>query len=488
MLSVRLFAIARPSPWPLFLVSLALPGVWVARDRSSRPDTPVVHAVLVDRSFDSHLQLKLALATIKRMTELLDRVVDTHEVASELRADRRAELVRNPNYVHGDFETVGLYSDEIVVLSQVRPGKNRALDDLKESILTSGLLNQLDVARVDRQLMEEYIAFTNRVWSSDRSIEEFDDLASDDYYYLLCAGHSRQQAIVELEEEGRLTEAYPIRSKLHAVVSIEDILRIQVEENTHTTPPIERQAMAVVEYYCWGLENGKWHDEDGFLRSEDGVEAKSGIVKDGLLFAKLPNDIRQFVFAKHIPYEAGVQLGQAGELYMRYLEFERGAALWTLPPEEQEIMQQTYSEWLAIRANHIFEHRLNSSASKKHLMSLQQQLKEKMKPKKDISQAEKDEMLFADFEEDIRKSSIAEVRRIQNENRRELRQLLQHYTTWPSESAYELLVLNGPFIAPEEYQKLLWGFKDSTRRAGEKLGSVAMANAFGGEGSLNEFT
>ena len=111
-----------------------------------------------------------------------------------------------------------------------------------------------------------------------------------------------------------------------------------------------------------------------------------------------------------------------------------------------------------------------------------------MKPKKEISQAERDEMLFADFEEDIRKSSIAEVRRIQNENKRELRQLLHHYTAWPSESAYELLTLNGPFIVPEEYQKLLWDLKDSTRRAGEKLGSVAMANAFSGEGSLNEFT
>lgn len=236
------------------------------------------------------------------------------------RMEYASAIEQKERKVFGRYETVDVPVDLLVRMPQVRKGNNSELDKLKDSI-RSRLLNAIDVARMEEPELEKYIAFVNRTWRADVSIENYyhqrqwDDNGNP-YYYLVIAGHSRTEAISQLQDENPDYE-YAVAAKIHDVTEYDDIIAIQLDENIYSPPQPARRATAIVEAYRHGIETGKWEDEKQFLE-RSGDKFSADVLKDALGFAKLPLEAQDFVFTGSISYSAAVALGRASDTLREY--------------------------------------------------------------------------------------------------------------------------------------------------------------------------
>ena len=225
------------------------------------------------------------------MTEVMERTVLNRQV--EHSTDRRFE-----RFTYGTR-----YSDEIVKLSQVRGEQNIVSGELVTDIRNNGLINPLDIAIVSEELLIEYLSFVEKTWGSAAEIDEFTHLRQEDgSYSLLMAGHSREQAIEDIEEQDALENGvmvrHPIPVKIHEnIESVWDIIRIQLGENIHSQPPKERQAIALVEAF----EFGGWDSVEDFLAEANIKNVTKGFMEKALQFRKLPKEIRSYVLAGPVP-------------------------------------------------------------------------------------------------------------------------------------------------------------------------------------------
>ncbi len=226
--------------------------------------------------------------------------------APPMSAGREIEPIR-------ERKTVTLPLDGFVKLEQIRGDRNPVTTELKNSILEKGLLHDPLVARVDDRVLGEYIAFVNKTWKSKVSIEDFArQRQPDGWYYLIVAGHTRHQALVELVAEGKLPSSQKMRGSIVDVEGVWDIISYQVAENIHSTPKKERAATAIVEAYLYGISTGMWESQAEFLkiRKEAGDQISSFMLKNALNFSNLPADIRDQILGGVLPYSVGVEMGR----------------------------------------------------------------------------------------------------------------------------------------------------------------------------------
>ena len=229
--------------------------------------------------------------------------------------------VTKPRYerVHGRYERIELFSNQFVKLAQIRGERNTVSEELKADIVHQGLINPVDVVRIDESLLVDYIDFVNRVWSSSSVLDDFSTQRNEDgTYHLLVAGYSRHLAIEEAEDEG-LMARYPIEAKVHSAESIWDIVTIQSSENIHSTPPKERRAIALVEAYELGLAEGRWTNQQEYIDSTEGNETTMHALQEAQSFSRLPPRVRNLVFDGTIPFSAGVQIGRSVGVIREYL-------------------------------------------------------------------------------------------------------------------------------------------------------------------------
>lgn len=261
--------------------------------------------------------------------------------------------------VRGRYELVQLHSDEVVKLSQVRRERNRAGGQLKADIyersqnnVDESLINPIDVAYVDEAQLVEYLEFVRKTWGSSATLEEFSkQRTAEGKYFLIIAGHSRHQAIQELEEEHAEDGTFnrvPIEMKVHTVNTVWDIIRAQIGENISSNPGPERQAIAIVEAYYYGL--GKdWNNEEEFIE-RCGIEGMTdGVFGQAMNFAALPDAIRSFVLGGPVNYKTGVEIGKCVPLLKELFYAKHGGEL------EQSHLEEMLKRECAILVNTIVE-------------------------------------------------------------------------------------------------------------------------------------
>lgn len=396
------------------------------------------------------------------------------------------ERDRSPERAHGYFETMLLFSDEFIKLSQVRPGKNPILEDLKNSIERVGMLNAIDVAKMDTALLEEYIEFTNMVWGSERSVDDLRPLGVDGYYYPLVAGHSRHQAIEELEAEGRI-EQRPIQTKVHPVASIEDILDLQLGENLHSVPSMERRALAAVEHFTFGVMKGKWTDQDDYYAQHPDLQHDKSLLEDGLVISQLPPNLQEYVFKKKVAFATGIELAKTGRIMRRHIEHLAGAKFSAMDEDTTVKSEQLYHQRLNILASKIANKRLNASAAKKVLMAERQRMNNEIYGKapddtKADSPVPNKEVDVVEFAEDATLFDIlfepeSELDRAIKEADKEFNALLAQYANAPSSFALELIELAIPSVAEQRRQEILADFDRANRIGMSMLGGNVLRSA-----------
>lgn len=279
------------------------------------------------------------------------------------------EIADSPELlVFGEYEQRPLPVDELVVLPQVRSGLNPDLRDIKESIRANGLLNPIDVARMDEFQLYEYIEFVNHLWNTSIDATQYEPLRHDDgFFYMVIAGHTRTEAIRQLQDEDETNRRYALMTKIHKITDPEEIISLQLDENLHSKPAQERQAMAIVEAYEYGRLHNKWASPAEFSKLNRGKFSRK-ILSEALGFARLPSEARDFVFSGGLSYNAAVELGKASEAFM-----DSAAAQFGLGPEEiptAEVLSdldEAYRLQLARHISHIQAEGLNSTAAKKYI-------------------------------------------------------------------------------------------------------------------------
>lgn len=380
----------------------------------------------------------------------------------------------NPEEAHGKYETIELHSWQFVKLSQIRGEKNPVSQSLKESIAVTGLLNQIDVARVTEEQLAQYIAFTNRTWGSEASIADFADQRMDDgTYHLIIAGHSRHEAIDEGEQEG-LLPPMPLLAKVHPVHEVEDIIELQSAENTHSTPKQERGAMATVESYLWGIETGKWANQKEFIARYEGKNKLNlKEFKEALNFSYLPNKVRQFVLSGVMNYKGGVELGNNVDTVKEYVAWQNGYLGTDDPrladPESEDALLQAKGvhETLMREANFLSIKKLNSTASKAYLRAWRREMDGAIAER--MGKGKREPSLDVLTSVDARRQLEHYLRN----TRRAIGQSLGEITQRPAAHYATIIRLNREIIGEDEEQRLIDEMETSLKKQLSSLGSVA---------------
>lgn len=311
--------------------------------------------------------------------------------------ERKESLTTPERKVFGEYETVQLPVMSYVRLPQVRSSINPALPDLKQSIHTNGLINPIDVARMNQSQLGYYIDFVNRTWKTEVDIDDYAmQKQPDDNYYLVVAGHTRTEAIAQLQMENDAAGyEYEIVAKVHPISQPTDIISIQLDENIHTQAPQEQRAIAVIESFRSGLENDLWRNKAEFMKHVQGKFSRK-VLDEAMGFAQLPPEARDFVFSKQLSYNAGVALGAASETIRHYVAHRLGYDM--VPNEHQDAnFERAYRQEVSLMIARICNSKLNGTAAKKFIAGqVGMMTAQAVVSQGDDSQAELFEMVTAD--------------------------------------------------------------------------------------------
>lgn len=294
-------------------------------------------------------------------------------------------------YVFGmhtrDISNIG----SLIMLGQIRPDDDWFDPVLFEDIARNGLENEPTVGIQDPESFKDYLRFTNDVWRTD---DNFDDFAARDVYKVVISGHRRMHNVWAISRfvSGLINVcggyADPGETLIsHKTVINPDpiqVLSLQMGENIYQSPPPEREAMAIVESYKWGLDQGSWSSAAEFSRVTQG-HFSPRVIREALLFVDLADDLRELVFAGAIHYGTGVELGRTKpaliELYLvRYFE---GKDYSDLTDEQKTGIDEMANEWLGLRSLEIQDHKLNRTAALKMLKGYRRAWAEEIEVAKD---------------------------------------------------------------------------------------------------------
>jgi len=215
--------------------------------------------------------------------------------------------------IFGQYEYMTIDINKLIVFPQVRKVKNAKMDEITNSIEDKGLINPLDVAKLNYEELKNYIDFLNQIWKKDIDINSYQPL--DGYYYVVIAGHTRLESLKQIAKKKEVEVQSAV--KLHNVKTSEEILAIQLDENIYMGTRIEERAIAIIETYRLGIINNKWQDKTEFLQKNQDKFSRN-ILNDALVFADLPSEVQEYVFSNNIPFAVGVELGRISPLIEEY--------------------------------------------------------------------------------------------------------------------------------------------------------------------------
>ncbi len=382
---------------------------------------------------------------------------------------------------HGEHEQIKLPTGAYVKMSQVRREPNKVSEELKDSIEARGLMSQLHVARMSRENLADYIDFVNQLWKSDTTIDEFDlQKQADGFYYLIIDGHSRHQAIEELESEGRLAPGR-IVANVYDVTSPYDIIALQLDGNIYAAPPRERRAIAIVESYEWGVCTGLWRNRQEFLVQNHA--ASESTLAEALSFSYLPTDVRKYVLAGKIPYTAGIELGRAVPDVTSHIAFKTGIDKDASDETQKTMLNEAILNRLIVEVQYIAGAKLNSTAAEKRIRGWRENLRKELQQPADEAEAEAFEA-DALFELGLKDSSVLLAEDIAA-SKKKIAEFMRAYGRTPVSAAEELLHLAAPYVEPEVLKEIYKDFTINRDRGRRRIGEQALMTPEAGSSILD---
>lgn len=365
---------------------------------------------------------------------------------------------------------------DLVMVSQQRGANNPAFKSIKESIKSGDLINPPDVALLTHQSLSAYLQFINRIWGSDHEISEY--LPDDEgYYHLVIAGHTRVEAMIELEDEKMYElvgdgydisglEAPRVWAKVYRDLQPEDILSLQMDENLHEKPSQERTAIAMVETYLYGLDIGKWRTKKEFVEANEGKFSQDALNK-ALVFCELDQTTRDFVFTGVVSYGPVVELARTVSAHRKYIlaKYFGGRSYDELTDDEQTEVETEIAQWNAteiafMQGQGAGKRKLNVTAAKKRYESYRKSWEE-FDPANEVQEA-----LFSD--------PTREWRDQRRHTRDKLREKVTEIAGLPTSGAFEALQLHVQVMGPtsKEGAEMLQLLDSGMRRFEDKLQTV----------------
>lgn len=371
--------------------------------------------------------------------------------------------------VHGRHEIATVRSKDLVTLSQVRPTRNAEHLALKESIRTIGLINQIDTVRLSEAELREYIDFTNSLWGSENRFEDFEHQRQPDgTFFLVSSGHSRLAAIQSLEEDGY--PEYQMDVKVHTDRTIEGFLQRQIDENIHSKPPLERRAMAIAEYYYWGIEKQRWTTQKEFMSANSSMS--KNVLSEALAFANLPDSIRSFVMDRKLSFAGAISLGKAAPVFEEHIYFMAHLTPRDATEKQRERIQARLERRLHIEANRLVAARLNSTASEKRMKSIKDVLLREMQDARRL--AEQDDGALIQLEELNVYTPEELLEQLEKKEKAELAAVLGSIARTPGEWTRQVLALNSRFVPADLIEDAIEDFQHSSEKAVKVLGSRSL--------------
>lgn len=387
-------------------------------------------------------------------------VVDGFELRREARRYREdiPEHLRPREY--GKKEVAPLRLKQLIMFDQVRSKTNPKVPALRESLKTQGLINQIDVAKLDFDALAAYARFVNRVWKAEHTLDNFTP-DHNGFYYVVIAGHSRTAAMMleEMEraeaalEHGFITD--PLDStvwcKIHEAPTPEAILALQLAENLYEAPPEERRAMAVIEAFEYGKEIGSWKNQTEFIRSM-GSKFSRLEMQRALAFLNFEPELRAFVLDGTVRYAPAVELGMVIKDYREYVShrYFDGVPLEELPPEQRAEAEAYVREWTAVEFVGMERQKLNVTAARKKYRGLAKEWKAEMAPERTVEQ----EAMF-DLAEIARASQRQDWRNARERLMREHEAQIQWLFGQPLNTAAQSVALNLRLFSDQERAEAL---------------------------------
>lgn len=383
------------------------------------------------------------------------------------------EHLRPREYGKKEYLPVSLNST--IRVSQQRGAYNPAFPSIKDSIKNGDIINPPDIAFLQRDALDAYLQFINKVWGDSHSIDQYQP-DEDGYYHLVIAGHTRVEAMVELEdeklqqavEEGFDISVFPaatIQSKIYRDLQPEDILALQMDENLHEKPSQERSALAMVETYLYGLEVGKWRTKKQFIEANERKFSQESLNK-ALVFAELDQTTRDFVFTGAVQYGPVVELAKTVEAHRRYirLKFFDGRDLSDLSLDEVQEIEAEIQQWNAAEIAFLQKQRLNVTACKKRFEKFRRDW-ESYTP----GQGSQEALFMVD--------PTREWRDMRRHTRDTLRQRVKEIATLPLSGAFQALQLHVQVMGPDsdEGQEMLDILESGVKQFEGKFAAVVSA-------------
>lgn len=362
------------------------------------------------------------------------------------------------------------------MVSQQRGANNPAFKNIKESIKNGDLINPPDIALLTQGALESYLQFINKIWGSSHDIGDYSP-DEDGYYHLVIAGHTRVEAMIELEDEKTyaLVEggydisevgAPTVWGKIYKDLQPEDILALQMDENLHEKPSQERTAIAMVETFLYGLDIGKWRTKKEFVEANEGKFSHDALNK-ALVFCELDQTTRDFVFTGVVSYGPVVELAKTVTSHRRYIlaKYFEGQGYDDLTDAQREEVEKEISQWNAseiayMQGRGTGKKRLNVTAAKKRYEGFRNSW-EQYDPEKETQVA-----LFTD--------PTREWRDQRRHTRDTLRQRVSEIADLPLSGAFEALQLHVQVMDPTstEGQEMLRRLESGVRQFDGKLHRV----------------
>lgn len=274
---------------------------------------------------------------------------------------------KNPEVrTFGDHELKRVPVRNLIMMPQVRAKLNPDYHSIKESIRGGDLINQPDIAVMTRDTFAVYVEFVNEVWGSELTVEEFDDIAMDDMYHLVIAGHTRTEGILEIADDDGVN--HNVMCKVHDADDPMSIVALQLDENLHSKPPVERSALVIVESYLLGKKQGEWKNEKEFVAKVEKKFSKEQ-VSDAVGFARLPEEIRDFVFSRQLHYAAALALGRGSQVIEDCVMAEMGYVMIANETQEKRFKKAYDLKVSVLVAEVTNKPKLNSTAAKRYIQA-----------------------------------------------------------------------------------------------------------------------
>ncbi|MCL2869827.1 hypothetical protein FWF48_03405 [Candidatus Saccharibacteria bacterium] len=223
--------------------------------------------------------------------------------------------------VFGECPRMTIPVDWIVAFPQVRGDEeNPMLAEITASIDEVDLINDPNVALFSPEMAQDQLDFANELCGTNVQSDEIliPKHIIGGRYPCLIAGHTRQQGMHDLQERDQ--NRCGVSCKIHKIDDPWDFIKLQWAENKHSKPSIEQRASNLMNTYLYGKRHDLWDTAAGF-REQWAGEYSSDIVNDVVNFANLPPQARDYVFARVIPYQAGVALGRDSKTILEYVFF-----------------------------------------------------------------------------------------------------------------------------------------------------------------------